>query len=59
LAFDKIAETVDIDHIKRGYYSIKALNPNGIVPLGPDLQWFTPRLQSTGLRNRAGPRLLS
>jgi glutathionyl-hydroquinone reductase len=34
---DKIAETVNIDHIKRGYYSIKALNPTGIVPLGPDL----------------------
>ncbi len=32
-----IRETVSIDHIKRGYYSIKALNPNGIVPLGPRL----------------------
>jgi putative glutathione S-transferase len=32
-----VRETVDVDHIKRGYYSIKALNPNGIVPLGPDL----------------------
>ncbi|HRO49567.1 MAG TPA: glutathione S-transferase family protein [Hyphomicrobium sp.] len=32
-----VRETVDIDHIKRGYYSIKALNPNGIVPLGPKL----------------------
>ena len=32
-----VRETVSIDHIKRGYYSIKALNPNGIVPLGPDL----------------------
>jgi putative glutathione S-transferase len=32
-----IRETVSIDHIKRGYYSIKFLNPNGIVPLGPDL----------------------
>ncbi len=30
-------ESVDMDHIKRGYYSITALNPNGIVPLGPDL----------------------
>jgi len=28
--------TVNIDHIKRGYYSIKALNPGGIVPLGPE-----------------------
>jgi len=33
-----VRETVNIDHIKRGYYSIKALNPTGIVPLGPDLQ---------------------
>jgi putative glutathione S-transferase len=32
-----IRETVNIDHIKHGYYSIKALNPTGIVPLGPDL----------------------
>ena len=32
-----ISETVSIDHIKRGYYSIKALNPSGIVPLGPEL----------------------
>jgi putative glutathione S-transferase len=30
-----IRETVSIAHIKRGYYSIKALNPSGIVPLGP------------------------
>lgn len=36
-----IAETVNIDHIKRGYYSIKALNPNGIVPLGPRLDWLS------------------
>ena len=37
LAVPGIAGTVSLDHIKRGYYSIKALNPNGIVPLGPDL----------------------
>lgn len=36
-ALPGMAETVNIDHIKRGYYSIKALNPNGIVPLGPKL----------------------
>ena len=29
------SETVKVEHIKAGYYSIKALNPNGIVPLGP------------------------
>lgn len=32
-----IRDTVNIDHIRRGYYSIKSLNPNGIVPKGPDL----------------------
>jgi len=37
IALPGVRETVDIDHIKRGYYSIKALNPNGIVPLGPEL----------------------
>lgn len=35
LALDGIADTVNIDHIKAGYYSIKALNPGGIVPRGP------------------------
>ncbi len=30
-----VRETVNIDHIKRGYYSIKSLNPNGVVPKGP------------------------
>jgi len=35
-----VRETVNIDHVKRGYYSIKALNPNGIVPKGPDLPWL-------------------
>ena len=34
-----VAETVSIDHIKQGYYSIKTLNPNGIVPAGPALPW--------------------
>lgn len=37
LALPGIRETVDIDHIKRGYYSVKALNPSGIVPVGPEL----------------------
>ncbi len=31
-----VANTVNLDHIKAGYYSIKALNPLGIVPAGPD-----------------------
>lgn len=35
-----VRDTVSIDHIKAGYYSIKALNPSGIVPLGPELPWM-------------------
>lgn len=30
-----VADTVNMDHITRGYYSIKTLNPNGIRPTGP------------------------
>ena len=37
-----VRETVNIDHIKRGYYSIKSLNPSSIVPLGPDLPGLAP-----------------
>ncbi|WP_428773148.1 glutathione S-transferase family protein [Vibrio sp.] len=33
---DGIENTIRIDHIKHGYYSIKTLNPAGIVPLGPN-----------------------
>ena len=32
---NSIADTVNIEHIKAGYYSIKALNPSSIVPVGP------------------------
>jgi glutathionyl-hydroquinone reductase len=38
-------DTVNISHIKRGYYAIKSLNPSGIVPLGPE----GPRLEGTGI----------
>ncbi len=40
-AIPGISRTVNIDHIKAGYYSIRALNPSGIIPAGPgetDLQ---------------------
>lgn len=40
LAIPAFRHTVNPDHIKRGYYSIKALNPAGIVPAGPDLPWL-------------------
>lgn len=31
-----IEDTVNMQHIKTGYYSVKALNPQKIVPLGPE-----------------------
>jgi putative glutathione S-transferase len=37
LAIDGIADTVNLQHIKHGCYSIKALNPAGIAPLGPEV----------------------
>ena len=30
-----VNQTVNFDHIKHGYFSIKAINPTGIVPVGP------------------------
>jgi putative glutathione S-transferase len=39
IAIPAFRETFSLDHIKRGYYSIKALNPSRIVPLGPTLPW--------------------
>jgi putative glutathione S-transferase len=37
-----VAETVHLDHIKHHYYaSHKTINPTGIVPLGPDLDYTT------------------
>ncbi|MBB4404063.1 MULTISPECIES: glutathione S-transferase family protein [Rhizobium/Agrobacterium group] len=46
LTIPGVRDTVNIDHIKRGYYSIKALNPTRIVPVGPDL----PGLDDVSLR---------
>jgi len=35
-----VSETVDMDHIKRHYYaSMRNINPSGIVPLGPALDF--------------------
>lgn len=34
-----IEDTVSPEHIKAGYYSIRALNPSGIVPVGPTNLW--------------------
>lgn len=38
-AIPELKETVNLEHIKRGYYSIKAVNPLGIVPVGPELNF--------------------
>ena len=38
-ALPGIAATVNLDHIKRNYYSNRAANPSGIVPLGPGPVW--------------------
>ncbi|MBN1009138.1 glutathione S-transferase family protein [Amphritea pacifica] len=40
LTLPAFSKNTNIDHIKTGYYSIKALNPMGIVPEGPELDWF-------------------
>jgi len=40
LAIPAFAASVRVDHIKAGYYSIKAINPNGIVPIGPRLDYI-------------------
>lgn len=44
---NNIAQTVNIEHIKKGYYSIKDLNPLGLVPIGPalDFESEVPHLQ--------------
>jgi glutathionyl-hydroquinone reductase len=39
VAIPVFRDAFNLDHIKRGYYSIKALNPTRIVPLGPELAW--------------------
>jgi putative glutathione S-transferase len=40
LKIPAFSKNTNIDHIKAGYYSVKALNPTGIVPAGPELPWF-------------------
>ena len=42
-----VAETVRFDHIKAHYFgSHPSINPTGIVPLGPDLDWDAPHGRS-------------
>ena len=38
-----VAETVDFHHIKHHYYgSHRSVNPTGIVPIGPAIDWLEP-----------------
>ena len=40
LAVEGVRETVDLGHIKRHYYqSHRHINPTGVVPAGPELDW--------------------
>ena len=39
IAIPAFRDTFSLDQIRRSYYSIKALNPRRIVPLGPELPW--------------------
>ena len=48
-----VAETVDFDHIKRHYYgSHRTVNPTGIVPMGPLIDWTS----RTAAADRASSR---
>lgn len=41
-------ESVDAEHIKRHYYlTHERLNPSGIVPQGPEIDWFEPHQRDT------------
>ncbi|MEZ9391455.1 glutathione S-transferase family protein [Vibrio splendidus] len=40
LQIEAFAKNTRIDHIKAGYYSVTALNPSGIIPQGPYMDWF-------------------
>lgn len=38
-----VASTTNFDHIKRHYYtSHPSINPNGIIPVGPQMDWMAP-----------------
>ncbi len=57
LAVPGVRETVSLDHIKAGYYSIKALNPTGIIPEGP--QDLVQALSTAATQNHRQGRVAS
>ena len=42
---DGISETVNIEHIKSGFYSVAALNPSLIAPIGRSLNFIEKELE--------------
>lgn len=41
VADERIRSTIDIDYMKLHYFfSHKHINPNGIVPAGPEIEWI-------------------
>ena len=52
-----VAETVNLDHIKRHYYgSHRNVNPTGIVPIGPLLDFTLPHDRGRFGYNAIAPR---
>lgn len=50
----KIASTVNFNHIKKHYYgSHRNINPTGIVPVGPDIDFSAPHDRGSRNRNTA------
>ena len=37
-----IADTIDLEQMKAGYYTIPAVNPTQIVPIGPEIDFWQP-----------------
>jgi putative glutathione S-transferase len=48
-----IAETVDLDHIKRHYYvTHRRINPTGVVPNGPEIDFLEPHAREALVAER-------
>lgn len=54
LALPGVRATVSVDRIRRGSWSNRALNPTGIVPLGPDRRAPEPRTPAPARRMPPG-----
>ncbi|TQD98421.1 hypothetical protein C1H46_016022 [Malus baccata] len=37
-----VSSSVNMEHIRRGYYGLLAVNPSGIVPIGPNIDYSSP-----------------